>query len=536
MPRRSFYLYFLLPYLALIALGLFIYRDYGAGLDEAIETFMIYQNLGLLERYSRGDFTPPVQDPISNIYYYGTFFNLLAYPFQRLANQGDLLFDANALAAKHAVEFLFTSLAYVALAAALWQLTRSPFSGVAALLTLGLQPYFFANNFFSPKDPPFTAMYTCFSVYGGAVAGYWMMHARQYGPFQALQHARYRLMLTGLLLGLTGSIRIGGLIGGLHLTLTFLLLAISSHIRFRLPVVKMLTVCLIIVAVIAFLVVWALHPIAYPNPIRWMTEAASYLLHHPYYPAKTLFMGEWVYGMHTPWYYLPVWFFVQTPVLWFPLALLGLIALIRNWQRFSPVQQAIAFMLLLQGFTLPFIAIAAHSTLYSGIRQFHFVYPVFAFLIGYGLLSTWQTGRKWRYPLIALTSAYALFVAVEMIRLHPFQHEYINEAMRADADARWNINVNLTAGKAAADWLNGHIPPFSLVLLNFPKWIARPYLYADLEAVNVPPVGEIGPYYVVAAAGRPDGFDFLSPCPVIHRIERPLTWETLTIAIIRRCG
>ena len=147
-----------------------------------------------------------------------------------------------------------------------------------------------------------------------------------------------------------------------------------------------------------------------------------------------LLFGDRLVPSDVPWYYVPAWILITTPLLYLPFLLSG-VALAcaatvralrrgRLWSDFAAEFDFVQFGLSVGPVV---VVVLLDSTLYNGWRHLHFVYP--------GLICLSLTGfTHWRvrYP-VAAPAVLALgltMAGVAMVRYHPHQYVYFNEAIQ----------------------------------------------------------------------------------------------------------
>lgn len=137
--------------------------------------------------------------------------------------------------------------------------------------------------------------------------------------------------------------------------------------------------------------------------------------------ATILFFGNPIPENKLPFYYLPLWIFISTPLA--PQLLTG-IGLITSIRKKANVMDRFMRMLLCLGIAA---VIIIRPVLYNGWRHMYFFYvPIFWFA-GTGINWLFNNSRKWiRLSGICLVLFSAGFTAVRIIQLHPYEYIYLN--------------------------------------------------------------------------------------------------------------
>jgi hypothetical protein len=145
--------------------------------------------------------------------------------------------------------------------------------------------------------------------------------------------------------------------------------------------------------------------------------------------------GDVISALDVPAYYIPAWIVITTPILYLIFLFTGLYATLkdmavnlRRLRLWTTPDQLLDFTQLGLAVGPILVVILLHSTLYNGWRHMHFVYPGFVFLLMVGFD---HARRHWkRKRLVAgLLAAGLVTTAFQMIRYHPHQYVYFNEAI-----------------------------------------------------------------------------------------------------------
>lgn len=403
------------------------FRMYGIAWDEQGET--VYG--GLLLKYYGSLFRDHGAFEFVNFRYYGGGMELPAAILSRLSP-----FD------EYTTRHLFCGLIGVAGIAATWRLARrvgGPRVGALAALFLTVSPAFFGHIFINARDVPFaTGITLCLLL---------ALRAQD-----ELPRIRTRTMvLFGLILGWTISVRVGAVLGilfwGVPMALWLLararagaslreLSAHARHIAYSLG--KGL---LVAYAVIAVMWPWAIQsPL---NPWRALTMFSRFP-----FAANVLFEGKLIPARALPATYLPkLIVFKQPEVLLCGLALAVLLLLARwralrrvLWEAQSLRVVSVAFVAL---FPIAYFVLA-RPVAYNGMRHFLFVVPPLCVLaaLAFDRLFAALPQLTLRYALglaIAIGCAWPVDALVE---LFPDQYVYFNELAGGTAGAQGRFELD----------------------------------------------------------------------------------------------
>lgn len=304
---------------------------------------------------------------------------------------------------------------------------ENSYIAIAGVLFLILSPRIFADSFYNSKDIVFLS-FTIIST--------WTLVRFLHQP--AFKTAAFHALASALLI----STRIIGVFMPV-LTLFFLLLSLfifrkdnGSEPRVELTTKmagfrKALVTggyYLILMSVLTILF-W---PYLWGQPVRHFSEIFTTMSHFEW-DDPVLFFGKFLAPSELPFYYVPAWIAITTPVLYSLFFIAGLGFIIfdkrRNFSR-------LVDLVMLSMFFFPLLSvILLGSVIYDGWRQLFFLYVPFLFISLKGLsesfnlinlkarqgVAIWL--RRTVYFCIGLSF---LSTASFMIRNHPFQNVYFN--------------------------------------------------------------------------------------------------------------
>ena len=273
-----------------------------------------------------------------------------------------------------------------------------------AFLMIVLHPRLYAHSFINTKDIPFLAMFFV-SFY-----------------FLALAFRRKRFfyfVLLAISVGLTVNLRIMGVMI-LCIVPVFLILDMIIEKQWKWNGVYLLTFI-----TVSLLTLYATWPFLWPAPIDNFLEAFDNMRKFRW-DGIVLLNGEMVEADALPWYYLPEWFTITTPILFLLLGIAGgtlvLFGFIRrpiDYIKNTTARNNLAYAAC---FLAPFIAVIYfESVLYDGWRQAFFVYAGFVLLMIFALHKL--AAVKWIRGITYFTVVYLIGVSVYYF---PYQNVYFN--------------------------------------------------------------------------------------------------------------
>ena len=377
----------------------FTFQHYGISWDEEIQS---QYGQAIVDYYS-SFFVDHRFKQIFNLYLYGGMFDGLASWLDRTSPLG--IYPTRHL--------LNAILGLIGLWGT-WRLGRLQGGnkvGLIALLLLALTPMYYGHMFNNPKDIPFAA---------GVVWSIYYMVKCLRAPIERLSWTLVARI--GIILGLTLGVRVGGvMLFGYWSTILFL-----QNRRQPMKAVKLIAQ----VGMIAYIVMLICWPWAQENPILNPLRALGEFSNFPQ-NVEVLLNGITYLSTQLPWFYLPVYFAVQLPLLHLTLFAAACVMMPLIWRELATMrgrQATLVLMALMMGFPVCY-AMIRRPALYDAVRHFIFVLPllsVFAALAAMQILTRLRPFPNARRLLVAIVGLIACFHIVEMVRLHPYEYIYIN--------------------------------------------------------------------------------------------------------------
>ena len=535
---KSSYLKIISVIVVLLIIGLSTIGNYGVSSDEGLEIWMVDWNYELI---TKGKPIP------SNLRHYGTVFNVTSDAIFR-ANQFFKKrinhFNKNAetpirshlyqkTKVKHYVTFSISLITYCCVAAMVGILADMKYAWLGPT-TLALFPRFWGHSFFNPKDIPFAAMFTLGIFVGGCLINYYLKVEREEIKIGINRITLYSLAY-GILAGLATGVRIGGLfllpfIAFTHLAVTITSKNISKQFfRFWSLYVLMSLSWLITTT--------AVHPASWSNPILWVYDTLIYLSRHTW-GNSNLFEGRWIPASSLPWYYLPKWLVITTPVFFQIMFFIGIFLLLFKYKTLNPIKKVFIILLLLQIFFFPTIAILRQSTIYGGMRQFIFILPAIATISAVTMAWTIKAVPKKASSTIALVLIIAVSVPIvtDMVALHPYEYMYFNRMFgglkaahgRYETD-HWGLSM-----REGMEWINENSIGKTKVVSSSQLVSSQTFAASN---INVIPLSKFNPqeisqpfYYI--ARPRFDFQDKFPECTIVNRVMR----QNVPLTIVKKCG
>ena len=451
MKRKSIINKSILIYVLILAVylvvGLRIFRDYGASADEHIQiegghVMWNFLNGKLFGKEPVFPELPPL-DSFQNRYYgqAATFPTVLIE-----AMRGFRMDSSTVLRLRHLWNFLSFFAGLCCFTLFLHQIF-GPLETVAGLLFMILLPRIFGDVFYNDRDVLFIS-WILISLFA------FHLFYRKQGFFRGI--------LFAFCLAMTVNTRIFGLL--LLLLPGLFILRCGKQER------KFIWIILIFTVLFWFL----LYPMAWGNPLHTLPNA----LHHFRTQQRSLdtadagtnlFMGEIWPENALPWYYLPVWILISTPLATLLFSVVGCAVSFRSDQMRKTWDEKTLldiFMALVALASLGAV-ILLHLTLYTGWRHFYYLYvPMVWFAIrGFSALFTGkQVWIRWAALVLVLCSF------GESIRwmayAHPYEIVYFNPVFRKWAPGKFDRDYWVLSTTELMDHLKDTAADLSLTVVD----------------------------------------------------------------------
>jgi hypothetical protein len=378
-----------------------IYRDYGVTWDEVSQRTIGLPNLEVIRTLDAN-----IIDTYGD-WDHGASFELALVGIERLAGAVGL---HEIIPLRHICTFAFFLIGAFCGYLLMLRMYKRQWIAILGLFMLLLHPRIFAHAFFNSKDVPFLAAFLialyaiCIALLGGRT---------------------YQYVLAGAACGFAAGIRV---LGGLLVALVMILL-IAQLIHDK-DGRKLHRQRLLLFLGFSLLTLYATWPSLWYHPIDNLRGALRNMSQFSRFDTNVLFRGEMIYCSKLPWYYVPYWIGISTPVLWLMIGISGIGPSLYRLSRrpatilLDPFRQMLAICV--AACLLPLISVAVlHSIVYDDWRHLYFTYPPFVVV---GLYSIAQLEKiRWaRVSVIGACFAQVGFVVAFLVKAHPFQQVYFN--------------------------------------------------------------------------------------------------------------
>jgi hypothetical protein len=324
------------------------------------------------------------------------------------------------------------------------------------------------------------------------------------------------ILLAGIILGLTVSIRIFGVWAGV-------LVAGYFFWKFGRKAWPALTMY----ALIGIFTMYLTWPYLWPDPVGHFLETVQIMSQHPW-PSLVLFNGQRYPANDLPASYLPLLLSIQlTEPVWV-LFFAGWTAAAFGVLRKRDEQREL-LALTLVWFILPLLTfIVLRPTLYDNFRQAFFIVPPIFLMTG---LAFDQIQRP--VLQVALIALLLLPGLIALARLHPYEYVYYNQfigGVEAAVD-RFELEYWATSYREAAQEANRIAPPNANVWVDGPAHLFNRFARPDFHIYSPQEPERADHYDIVVTLARYDLEKTSFPeAPIVYKVTR----EGAVFAVIRQ--
>lgn len=427
---------------ALIVVAFCTFRDYAISNDEGVQ----HRYGELIIAYYSSGFADQSVFHFENLYLYGGLFDIIAVALSQL-----LPIDPYDL--RHIMCALI-GLGGIGAAAATARLIAGPRAGLMTVVALAVCGAWYGAMFNHTKDIPLAAAMT------GATF-FLLRVARDLPRPRAID-----LLAFGALAGGALSMRVLGLLLVIYAGITIALFMPRpirgyGRERWRFLVESSLRLLpALLLAYVIMIFAWPWAALAPLNPIRGLLTFSEFQYH-----IRTVLAGQ-VYEMASvPRLYVPIYILIRVPLLTLFGAGLALIfaLLPRLASSSSPTRRKQITLIALTVIVPLACQVICHGPAFTGLRHFLFVLPSLAILAGVGfdlaVAAIVARHRSAAAGALAVATAWCLWNAVTLVRLHPYEYLFYNPVIGGleGASRRYATDYWVNIMPAAVDQLEEYL-------------------------------------------------------------------------------
>lgn len=407
-----------------IAIGLFIYKDYGFGTDEHInrkngEISFNFVTKGI-EKITNVNLTDDsflnAKESLNNYKDkdYGVAFDLPAMMIEKLLN-------IESSQNKYLMRHLLTHALFLISLIYFFKLIKNRYLsdslGLIGVIFLYVSPRIFAESFYNNKDIVFMSLFIIGIYYS----------------IELIRKKSFRnYFFAALSTAIAIDVRIIGIILPCMVTAALIIIAIKNKDNFFINDLLKITVYYFFPLIFAVILMW---PWLWESPISNFIEAFQNMAKFRWLN-WVLYRGNYYPSSSLPWHYLPVWVIVTTPILYLTFFIIGFFLILKriifNKFKLSKNLNELIDLMVLSVVIVPlFAVILMKSIVYDGWRQFYFLYPALIYVAINGLNLIYFKYKKISIAIIVFA---VINTAYWMVKFHPFQYVYFNTLAGED----WN--------------------------------------------------------------------------------------------------
>ena len=435
MIRKTIFIPILILLLFLIV-GLCIYDDFGVTVDEPNQILAGH----VIYKYLCKKFGQPVPSPIADVPELANFKNSFygqaaTFPTVLIeALRGFSMDTSTIIHLRHLWNFLiyFSGLCFFTLT--IGHIYNSHWSSSLGLLFLIFLPRIFGDIFYNDRDTMLLA---------------WFMISLSAFYWYKLHPDFLRGLICAICFGITVNVRLFGL-----------LLFIFPVVFFHSSKSRKGDILVILTSLCTFLLI---SPIYWEDPLHSIPTAFIHLSTSQRSldsnnTAASLFFGRMVNENNLPWYYIPAYILLTTPLVTSLACLIGCCAVIRKiilTNKNGPdAESLIGIGMLVILFPFMLIVMIFRPALYNGWRHFYFLYLPIIWMALEGINTIFNMRYKAvKMGCLVLLAGSFLCSITWMLSAHPYYYIYLNPAFRKQWSGKFTKDYWCLAATDAMKYL-----------------------------------------------------------------------------------
>ena len=419
---------------------IFVSSDYGISWDEKIQ-----KDYGenILKFYSSGGKDTSYIDRTKLIHLYGGLVETICTIATKFSS-GDI-YDT-----RHFITAIFGFIAML-FCGLLAKETGGWVAGWLALLFIFFTPVFFGHSMYNSKDIPFATAYI--------LSVYFIVKFIKQVPKPNFSTCTF----LALSIAMAINIRIGGLLLIAYLFLFWFLKIISILSKEkemesgRVKEIRKSILFPFFISASAYFLGMLFWPYGLTNPFSHPFEALKLMENYEAFDSYNLFESKWIHRWEIPWYYIPKWVWITTP-LFISLGIFLIPLLLSKKMKLLSGINLNYIGIICFAFLFPVLYIIfKNSNVFDGWRHLLFVYPPLVAVCAIAWNSTFKIISKKIYTLGgALFLSYSLLQpAFWMYRNHPFESFYFSPVIGGidGAFKKYEIDYYGTSIREAVKWI-----------------------------------------------------------------------------------
>ena len=410
--KKLTFLFFLIFFIS----GIFVVKDYGVSSDEYSSRIKGFVTLNYLGEIVSKEYTKKIKKDknIPDIKNYEQ--KIYGVVFEAPASFLEIIFKIkdkkNQFILRHYLNFLVFFIGVVFFYKILKLRFENWFVPLIGSIILVLSPRIFANSFYNNKDLVFLSFFIISSFY-----------AIKFINNQNFKNSLYFSIFAALAI----DVRILGILIPI---LVFFINNVKNLVQKSFKEKFFLNLSNLFLVFLFVIIFW---PYLWESPVNNFIFAFKGMANFEI-ETFNLFFSKIINAKNVPWYFIPIWILITTPILYVILFLSGLYLMIYYFFQNKILnldKNNYIDIFFISTLSAPLIAVVLfNSTLYNGWRQMYFVYPSIIFISSicinyfYNLKSILI-----KKILLSVLILYSFNVLLWIIKNHPHQYVYFNETI-----------------------------------------------------------------------------------------------------------
>lgn len=398
-------LYVTVFFAAFLLLGILVYKDYGMGPDERTQReygLIVYNYI-----FNGNDSLLSYKDRD-----YGPFFEVSLIVIEKTLNLTD---SEDIFYVRHLVNYLFFYISAIFFYLLLKKyIIKNWKISLLGTLFFFLSPRMFAESFYNSKDIIFMSSFLI-SIYT----------LIRFKNKLSIKNALFHAIACAICI----DIRV---LGVLIPFITFIIL-VDYNKNIKIVISRFKYIIVFIVFLIPIIILF--WPTLWTNPL-FIIDSFKRMSNFTH-GSLEFFFGVKYELTNLPWYFVPTWIFMSTPLIYSVLFIMGLIFVLKKISKEN--------IIFLSTFFIPIIMIILlNSTIYDTWRHVYFVYPSFLIIAIIGLKNLLHIAEL-KNLVIFFTVFSLVLVALFMIKNHPYQNMFFNFLVMKTVDIENNLELDYWA-------------------------------------------------------------------------------------------
>lgn len=211
------------------------------------------------------------------------------------------------------------------------------------------------------------------------------------------------------------------------------------------------------------------------TPIFWQQPLQNFILtfrhfsSYSFWKENVIFAGQLIKGSNLPFYYIPIWIIISTPIahlfIWFLGGVNGIYEIHNNKSSQTSIYIAFSFYVILLSYAA---IIIFHSTLYDDWRHLYYLFPFLIIIGTYALDNLNNLNKKLYIITIGIVCLSIVNTTFWMIRNHPHYYVYFNIFAGKHWANTWDRDTWRLSSKQIFDYFNNTPEQKQIKILNNP--------------------------------------------------------------------